>query len=167
MNSTLLPSRHLIFDTTQIPMGRRFMLKFLDFAAWGGWLFLWLPLLNSVYDLSFASNSLLNGFLNALGFGIVLLLAILVLFMAWTQLQVKSAVSLRRGLDRARDILHIDQLAASFSLKKEALSDWQDSQVMVAHHSEDTGWLEHIDALPQLSDRFYPLSEMAIIIKPD
>lgn len=166
MNTAITAEQAFIFDTSQVPWSRRYTLKLLDALAWCGWALLWLPLVYSLNEVSLGNNAAAAGFFSALGFGVLLLGGLWLIFMVWARIQANGSLSIRRSLRRARKMLHIDQLAATFLLQKDVLSEWQGSQIMVAHHSEATGWLEHIDSLPHLDDRLYDGAEPCIIIKP-
>ena len=164
------PLVSFVFDTSRVPWIKKLLLKMLDVLAWSAWLLLWLPLITGLTAFfnnpSRGIDPVLISFVKALGFGAVLLLTMWLLFMAWSGVRDISFMRIRHTLTRTKQALHIDQLAKVFSLKEDALQDWQKSQIMLAHHSEDTGWLEHIDSLPHITGRAFDPADYAIIIKP-
>jgi poly-beta-1,6-N-acetyl-D-glucosamine biosynthesis protein PgaD len=170
MNRAHSPLVSFVFDTARVPWVKRFLLKMLDVLAWTAWLLLWLPLITGLValfkDQTRAIDPVLISFVKALGFGAVLLLTMWLLFMAWSGVRDINFMRIRHTLNRTKQALHIDQLAKVFALKEDALQDWQKSQIMLAHHSEDTGWLEHIDELPHITGRAFDPADYAIIIKP-
>lgn len=170
MDRTHSPLVSFVFDTAKVPWIKQFLLKMLDVMAWTGWLLLWLPLITGLAallkDRSHGIDPILISFAKALGFGVVLLLVMWLLFMAWSAVRDVTFMRIRSTLHRTKQALHIDQLAKVFALKEDALQDWQKSQIMLAHHCEDTGWLEHIDELPHITGRAFDAADYAIIIKP-
>ena len=164
------PLVSFVFDTARVPWVKKLLLKMLDVVAWTGWVLLWLPLMTGLIaffnDRSQGMDPVVVGFVKALGFGAVLLLTMWLLFMAWSGVRDISFMRIRHTLNRTKQALHIDQLAKVFALKEDALQDWQKSQIMLAHHCEDTGWLEHIDELPHITGRAFDAADYAIIIKP-
>jgi poly-beta-1,6-N-acetyl-D-glucosamine biosynthesis protein PgaD len=170
MNHTNAQLASFIFDTSRVPWLKRFLLKMLDVMAWGAWLLLWLPLLTGVVallnDQSKGLDPVLVGFAKTLGFGVAFLGVMWLLFMVWTLVRRVSLHSIRQSINQTKGMLQIDNLANAFSLKKDVLQDWQKSQIMLAHHSEDTGWLQHIDELPIITGRTFDPADYAIIIKP-
>ncbi len=159
-----------VFDTARVPWLKRFLQKALDVLAWGAWLLLWLPLLTGLTALisghSQGLDPVLVGFAKAIGIGAAFLGVMLLLFTAWTVARRVSLLNIRQSISQTKQMLHIDHLAKAFSLQKDVLEDWQQTQIMLAHHSEDTGWLQHIDELPIISGRTFDPADYAIIIKP-
>ena len=170
MNLTRSPLVSFVFDTAHVHWVKRFLLKMLDVMAWGAWLLLWLPLITGLIALfngqSRGLSPMLVSFVKALGFGAFFLLFMWLIFMAWLAIRDINFMLIRNTFKRTKQVLHIDQLAKVFALKQDALQDWQKSQIMLAHHSEDTGWLEHIDSLPHITGRAFDPADYAIIIKP-
>jgi poly-beta-1,6-N-acetyl-D-glucosamine biosynthesis protein PgaD len=170
MNHASVQHASFIFDTSQVPLLKRFLLKMVDVMAWGAWLLLWLPLLTGLVALlggqSLRPDSVLVGFATAIGIGMAFLGLMWLVFMAWTVAQRTNMQSIRESISHTKHIFHIDHLAKTFLLPKDVLQDWQETQVMLAHHSEDTGWLQHIDELPMISGRAFDSADYAIIIKP-
>jgi poly-beta-1,6-N-acetyl-D-glucosamine biosynthesis protein PgaD len=170
MNHTNTQRASFIFDTSRVPWLKRFLLKMLDVMAWGAWLLLWLPLLTGLVALlsnqSKGLDPVLVGFAKALGIGAAFLGVMWLLFTAWTVVRRMNMLSIRQSISRTKHILHIDNLAKTFLLKEDVLQDWQQTQIMLAHHSEDTGWLQHIDELPMITGRAFDPADYAIIIKP-
>lgn len=164
-----LPQLSFVYDTARVPWVKRFALKTLDILAWSAWLLLWLPLLTGLIAL-FSGQShidpVLINFGKVLGFGALFLVIMWLLFMTWSAVRDIGLSHLRNTLNRTKSALHIGQLAKVFALQEDTLRDWQKSQIMLAHHSEDTGWLQHIDPLPHIIGRAYDPAEYAIIIKP-
>ncbi len=170
MNLTRSPLASFVFDTAHVPWVKRFLLKMLDVIAWGAWLLLWLPLITGLIALfsgqSRGLDPVLVSFAKALGFGAFFLLMMWLVFIAWLAIRDINFMLIRNTFKRTKQVLHINQLAKVFALKEDALQDWQKSQIMLAHHSEDTGWLEHIDSLPHITGRAFDPADYAIIIKP-
>jgi poly-beta-1,6-N-acetyl-D-glucosamine biosynthesis protein PgaD len=170
MNHANVQRASFIFDTSRVPWLKRFLLKMLDVLAWGAWLLLWLPLLTGLVALldgqSQGLNPVLTGFAKAVGIGAAFLGVMWLLFMAWTVVRRVNMLSIRQSISHTKHILHVDHLAKTFLLQKDVLQDWQQTQIMLAHHSEDTGWLQHIDELPMISGRAFDSADYAIIIKP-
>jgi poly-beta-1,6-N-acetyl-D-glucosamine biosynthesis protein PgaD len=162
-------TKPLIFDTSRVPWCKRYLLRLIDATGWGLWLLLWMPLTLSAEKLLSSGghmDSALAGLLGAVGFGALAVLVMAAAFLGWTLLQRLGALALRRRLSRARQFLKSEVLAKAFSINHQSLSQWQDSQIMLAHHSDDTGWLQHIDALPFIDRRDFDASPPAIIWKP-
>jgi poly-beta-1,6-N-acetyl-D-glucosamine biosynthesis protein PgaD len=159
----------LIFDASCVPWPKRYLLRLMDATGWGLWLLLWLPMASSAEKLMRSGgqmDSALGGLLYAVGLGALAVLVMAAVFLGWTLNQRRGALALRRRLRRARHFLKIEVLAKVFAINHQSLSKWQDSQIMLAHHSDDTGWLQHIDALPFISSRGLDSSQPAIIWKP-
>jgi poly-beta-1,6-N-acetyl-D-glucosamine biosynthesis protein PgaD len=159
----------LIFDSSHIPWSKRMVFRLLDATGWSLWLLLWVPMTSSAQRLLSNGGEMdltLTGLRDAVGFGAMAVFAMAVVFAGWTQNQRCSALAIRRRLRRARRLLNPEVLAKVFALSHQSLSKWQDSQIMLAHHSDDTGWLQHIDALPVVLDRLNDASPPAIIWKP-
>jgi poly-beta-1,6-N-acetyl-D-glucosamine biosynthesis protein PgaD len=174
LNPALTPlinqsTKPLIFDTSRVPWCKRYLLRLIDVTGWGLWLLLWMPLTLSAEKLLSSGghmDSALAGLLDAVGFGALAVLLMAAAFLGWTLKQRLGALALRRRLSRARRFLKPEVLAKAFSINHQSLSQWQDSQIMLAHHSDDTGWLQHIDALPFIDRRDFDASPPAIIWKP-
>ena len=162
-------AKPLIFDTSRLPWPKRYLLRLIDATGWSLWLLLWLPITTSAQKL-FSSggqmDSALVGLLDAIAFGALAVLVMAAVFVSWTQNQSRSALTLRRRLRRARHFLKTELLAKVFAINHQSLKSWQDSQIMLAHHSEDTGWLQHIDELPFILGRPNDASPPLIILKP-
>ena len=158
----------LIFDTAGIPWPKRYFLKLINATGWGLWLLLWLPVTSSAQKLLSSGgqmDSALIGLVDAIAFGALAVLLMAAAFAGWSQNQRRGALAVRRQLRRARKFLKTELLAQVFAIDHRSLSKWQNSQIMLAHHSDDTGWLQTIDELPFIYDRNFDASPPAIILK--
>ena len=164
--STLTP---LVFDCSHVPWTTRYVLRLVNATGWSLWLLLWIPVTPTALHLLAGGAPLQNalvGLMGAILFGTLAVLIMAALFFVWGLFQHRGALALRRRLQRARRFLNIEVLANVFALNHQSLSHWQDSQIMLAHHSDDTGWLQHIDALPEILGRENDASAPLIIWKP-
>ena len=162
-------SKPLIFDSSRVPWGKRYFLLLIDATGWALWLLLWLPMTSSAQKLLASGgriDAVLLGFIGAVGFGALAVLIMVAVFAGWTQNQHRSALALKRRLRRARNFIKTDVLAKLFAINHQSLSRWQNSQIMLAHHSDDTGWLQTIDELPIIINRNFDASPLGIIWKP-
>ena len=165
----LKPLKPLIFDCSLVPWPKRYGLRAINAAGWSLWLLLWMPVSSSAQKLLAGGAPLdaaLAGLFSAISFGALAVLTMAALFAGWTFNQRRGALALRRRLQRARRFLKTEVLAKVFAINHQSLSQWQDSQIMLAHHSDDTGWLQHIDALPTVMSRSLDASAPLIIWKP-
>lgn len=165
----LKPLKPLIFDRSLVPWPRQYGLHLINAAGWCLWLLLWMPVSLSAQKLWVGSeppDAVLAGLFSAIGFGVLAVVLMTALFAGWTVNQRRAALALRRRLQRARRFLKTDVLAKVFALNHQSLSQWQDSQIMLAHHSDDTGWLKHIEALPAITSRSLDALAPLITIKP-
>ena len=147
------PTLHkpLIFDCSSVPWPKRNVLRLVNAVGWSLWLVLWLPVTSSAQKLLLGGTPLdavLTGLFSAVCFGIIAIVVMAALFFGWTLNQRRSALAFRRQLQHARRFLKIEVLAKVFAINHQSLSRWQDSQIMLAHHADDTGWLRHMDELP-------------------
>lgn len=150
-----LSSKPLVFDSSRVPWGRRYLLRLLDITGWTLWLLLWLPMTSSAQKFLGSGGRIhiaLLGLFSAVGFGALAVLIMVAIFAGWTQNQHRCALSLKRKLRRARNLLEAEVLAKLFAINHQSLSRWQNSQIMLAHHSDDTGWLQHIEELPMITN---------------
>ena len=162
------PSKPLIFDTAGIPWPKRYLQRLLNATGWSLWLLLWLPITSSAQKLLSSGgqmDSALIGLLDAIALGALAVLVMAAAFLGWSQNQRRGALTVGRRLRRARCFLKTEVLAKVFAIDHQSLSKWQDSRIMLAHHSDDTGWLQTIDELPFIHNRSYDASSPAIILK--
>jgi poly-beta-1,6-N-acetyl-D-glucosamine biosynthesis protein PgaD len=154
MNKQTQTSNPLIYDRAAVPWRRRSVQKLLDAFAWLGWLSLWMPVTNAMYKIIFAQNlvgdPILTDLWQQVALGATVFIGLWLLFIGWTKLARRRVVRTRFAQrhrvasHRKKSGLCPNELAQTFSLDRELLLGWQTLQVMVAHHSEDTGWLYQI-----------------------
>ena len=162
------PQKPLIFDSARIPWPKRYFQRLINATGWSLWLLLWLPVTSSAQKLLSTGGQLdseLIGLINATSFGALAVLIMSVVFAGWSQNQRRGDLAPQRRLRRAHCFLKTELLAKVFAIDHRSLCKWQDSQVMLAHHSDDTGWLQTIDELPFILHRSFDASPPTIILK--
>jgi poly-beta-1,6-N-acetyl-D-glucosamine biosynthesis protein PgaD len=161
MNTQTLTSNPLIYDRAAVPWRGRSLQKLLDVLAWTGWLSLWMPVTIAMYKIIFeqhvSGDPILTDLWRQVSLSATMFISLWLLFVGWTKLVRRRAVKTRFAQRHCtvsrmkKSELCLNKLAHTFSLDKELLLGWQALQVMVAHHSEDTGWLCRIQ-LAELDD---------------
>jgi poly-beta-1,6-N-acetyl-D-glucosamine biosynthesis protein PgaD len=154
MNTQTHNSNPLIYDRAAVPWRGRSLQKLLDIVAWTGWFSLWMPVTIAMYKIIFeqhvSGDPILTDLWRQVSLSATMFISLWLLFVGWTKLARRRAVRLRFSQRRhatkqlGNPAICLDKLANTFSLDKELLLGWQSMQVMVAHHSEDTGWLHQI-----------------------
>lgn len=158
----------LIFDITGIPWPRRYLQRLINAAGWSLWLLLWMPITSSAQKLLSDGGQMdpaLIGLLDAIALGALAVLLMAIAFAGWSQNQRRGALAPRRRLQRARCFLKTEVLAKVFAIDHRSLCRWQGSQVVLAHHSDDTGWLQTIDELPFIRNSAFNAASPTIILK--
>lgn len=150
-NTQTLTANPLIYDRAVVPWRGRSIQKLLDVCAWTGWILLWMPVTIAIYKIVFeqpiSGDPILTDLWRQVLLSVTMFISLWLLFIGWTKLARRRAVRARFAQRRhatrqlSKPALCLDKLAHTFLLNRELLLGWQALQVMVAHHSEDTGWL--------------------------